>query len=134
MNRPRGLRPNLSMPCLYCEKRNRKSPRSGLYAQKYGYKSKSSLLFKRKVPAGFKVYDAATPYAESKTYSITADSITANSLVLSWEKALDDPTPQALLTYKVVQSTINNIGTLEGVLANGTTVMDWTADVSRMTS
>jgi len=43
---------------------------------------------------------------------------------------LDDASLQANIKYKVVQSSSDNIATLETALANGTAIMDWTADVS----
>ncbi|MDQ3231231.1 MAG: DUF1554 domain-containing protein [Pseudobdellovibrionaceae bacterium] len=82
------------------------------------------------VPSGFKAYDAEAPYTESKVYTLAAGTITATSLVLSWEKAVDDATSQTKIKYKVVQSATDNISTLETALANGSTIMDWTADVS----
>ncbi len=57
---------------------------------------------------------------------ITASSVTANSLVLSWTEGSDDTTLPGGLEYAVYQSATGNIGTVEECESNGTLIQNYT--------
>jgi hypothetical protein len=65
---------------------------------------------------------------------ITASAITSSSVTLSWTQATDNVTAQSSLQYKVVRSLSNNITTVATATANGTTVTDWTTNISTTTA
>lgn len=60
--------------------------------------------------------------------TITISSKTASAFTVNWEAATDDTTAAADLQYKLVYSTSNNLTTSADAEANGTIVMDWTAN------
>lgn len=60
--------------------------------------------------------------------AISFSSVTATGMTLSWGAATDSDTPQASLKYKTVYSASNNISTVTTAEANGTLLMDWTAN------
>lgn len=53
---------------------------------------------------------------------------TAVGFTLSWNAATDDNTAAADLLYKAVYSTVDNISNADDAEANGTTLLDWTAN------
>ena len=61
---------------------------------------------------------------------ITFTDIFSTSLTVNWTKASDLETAESLLQYKLVRSLSNNITTVSDAEANGTLVMDWTADTT----
>jgi len=52
------------------------------------------------------------------------------NLYLNWTKASDDKTDQALLEYKIVTSTSDNLTTPSRAESNGTVVQNWTTDIT----
>lgn len=64
------------------------------------------------------------------TGTITPSFETSNSMDLSWQIGNDDVTQSNFLQYKVVRSDSNNLSDINTVEANGTTVKDWTDDMS----
>ena len=60
--------------------------------------------------------------------TITAGTATSSTIDLSWTAATDTATAQTNLQYKVVRSASSNITSATDAEANGTTVMDWTAN------
>lgn len=54
----------------------------------------------------------------------------ATTMSMAWTMANDDVYPQATLQYKVVCSSANNIADATTAEANGTVVLDWTANVA----
>lgn len=60
---------------------------------------------------------------------IDISDVNGSSFSMSWTKATDNISGQADLVYKVVSSTSDNVDTAENAEANGTVVMDWTANV-----
>ncbi len=59
---------------------------------------------------------------------ITFSDVGHAAMSVSWGAAADDRTAEALLEYKLVRSASGNISTVDDAEANGTTVMNWTAD------
>lgn len=80
--------------------------------------------------------NSATAPTPGNSGTITASSVTDTSLTLSWEKASDGAatdeysTPEAKLQYKVIQSSSNNIDTVDNANANGTVVQNWSTDIN----
>jgi hypothetical protein len=62
--------------------------------------------------------------------TLTYSDVTASSIRVSWQKATDNVSAQAVLQYKVVSSLSNSIATVAQAEANGTVVMDWSTDVA----
>ena len=60
--------------------------------------------------------------------TITAGTATTSTIDLSWTAGSDNNTVAANLQYKVVRSASSNITSATDAEANGTTVMDWTAN------
>ncbi len=60
--------------------------------------------------------------------NITISDIQYDAFTISWAAATDDETNQEDLEYKLLRSNTANIDTLESCEANGTVVMDWTAN------
>lgn len=54
--------------------------------------------------------------------------MTTTSLTVNWGAATDSKTAQADLRYKLVMSTSNNIGDATAAEANGTLLLNWTAN------
>ncbi len=59
---------------------------------------------------------------------ISFTSVSTTGLTVNWGAASDDLTATANLRYKLVSSTSNNIADAATAEANGTLVMDWTAN------
>ncbi|MBC7419257.1 MAG: DUF1554 domain-containing protein [Bdellovibrio sp.] len=60
--------------------------------------------------------------------SIVVSSKTATAFTLTWPAATDDTTPVASLLYKAVYSTLNNLTDAASAQANGTIILNWTAN------
>ncbi|MBM7557065.1 FG-GAP repeat domain-containing protein [Halanaerobacter jeridensis] len=75
--------------------------------------------------------DIMPPQVDSTILAV--DNIEQNSIDLSWNSATDDTTSSEKLKYKLVQSTADNIGTVSEAESNGTTVIDWTANITSAT-
>lgn len=87
--------------------------------------------------AGY-IYSYSIDLTDADTYfplvlpdkTITTVSKTMTSIVVSWNKAIDNINSQSALQYEVRYSTSNNISTLANFESNGTIAMAYTADVS----
>lgn len=64
--------------------------------------------------------------------TISIESITKSSMVLTWSKATDNYTQQSGLRYEVRRSASNNIGTV-ATFKSGTIVKAFTSDISTVT-
>ncbi|MGZ3722760.1 MAG: DUF1554 domain-containing protein [Bdellovibrionales bacterium] len=71
-----------------------------------------------------------TPGGPSPGTAIAFSSVTTTGMTLTWGAATDAVTAQSNLQYKLVQSTSNNISSVSTAEANGTLVMDWTANTT----
>ncbi len=60
---------------------------------------------------------------------IAAGSVTANSLILYWEEALDASSKSGELLYAVYKSNASNISTVEECTANGILITDYTPGI-----
>ena len=58
----------------------------------------------------------------------------ATSVSFTWTKGSDNVTDPEKLVYRVVRSDSDNVADLDGALANGTIVQDWTADIASATA
>ncbi len=63
-----------------------------------------------------------TPPVQGNSGTITTSSVTTTSLTLDWTKATDDYTAATELTYRVYDSTTDNINTVANAEANGTEI------------
>lgn len=59
---------------------------------------------------------------------------TSNSIEITWTKATDDYTPQANIQYLLYFSPANNISTVPTILANGTVVGSFAANITNKTA
>jgi hypothetical protein len=64
---------------------------------------------------------------------ITPSDLSSSSIKLLWSRATDNITIQSDLRYRVYRSNTNNINTVVDAEANGTLVVDWTADLTSVT-
>jgi hypothetical protein len=67
--------------------------------------------------------------------AITVTGVTNSSLKLSWAKAADNSTPAVFLRYKVIQSTGDNLGTINDATTTGSgrsVIQDWVVDIAEM--
>lgn len=62
---------------------------------------------------------------------ITITQVTASFISISWVAASDDVTPYTSLQYKVVVSQLNNIVTPAAAEYYGTTVINWTSNLTK---
>ncbi len=65
---------------------------------------------------------------------LTVTGTDTTSLTLNWAAASDEMTPAAEIEYKVVQSLSDDIAGVNSAEANGTTVLDWSADTTTATA
>lgn len=72
----------------------------------------------------------ATPGGPVPGAAISYSSVTTTSMVVNWGAATDSVTNQVNLQYKLVRSSSNNIASVSTAEANGTLVMDWTANTT----
>ncbi|MBD3276015.1 MAG: DUF5050 domain-containing protein [Candidatus Marinimicrobia bacterium] len=63
---------------------------------------------------------------------ISITQVDTNSLTVNWGTATDEVTPAAEIQYKVVQSQSDNIAGVNSANANGSTVLDWSADTTEI--
>lgn len=63
---------------------------------------------------------------------LTFSDTTSNSTILSWTQAVDNVSVQSYLEYKIVQSELNNIDTVENAETNGTLVQDWVSNTANV--
>ncbi len=85
-------------------------------------------LYTKKQQATTATPDTTSPVA-GNSGTITAGSVSTNSLVLSWTAGSDNVTAQGDLQYAVYQSTSNNIDTVANCKANGTLIQAYTANL-----
>jgi hypothetical protein len=71
-----------------------------------------------------------TPPVAGDGGDISISNVTHNSMVLTWAAAADDETLEQYLQYMVVYSENEDIETVAGAETNGTTVKDWTANLT----
>jgi sugar lactone lactonase YvrE len=64
---------------------------------------------------------------------ISITQVDTNSLTVTWGTATDEVTPDADIEYKAVQSQSDNIAGVNSANANGSTVLDWSADTTEIT-
>lgn len=62
--------------------------------------------------------------------TITTASVSTTSLTLDWTKCTDTETAQADLEYRVYQSALNNIASVDDAEANGTPINAYTSDIA----
>lgn len=70
--------------------------------------------------------DSVAPTATS--YTIVASNLASASLTLTWTKATDNASAQTSLQYEVRRSASNNLGSVENIESNGTTVCNYSTD------
>ena len=75
-------------------------------------------------------YVDTTPPTAGGGGTITSGAVTANTASLSWTAGTDNVTVSENLEYKVVYSTSNNIDTMVNAVSNGSSSLDWTANVT----
>ena len=63
---------------------------------------------------------------------MTTDSITANSLTLTWVTGTDDTSFSSALEYRVYYSTSDNIDSVANIEANGTAINSYTSDIATL--
>ena len=78
----------------------------------------------------FKNTSSATTPPTVSPDTIIVSNLLFTTLTLGWTKATDEVTAQNLLEYSVYKSTTSNINTVADIIANGTKILDWTADVN----
>lgn len=72
--------------------------------------------------------DTTAPTVSDSTIGLT--DLGGGNVQVVWNAATDNITAQSSIVYKVVQSTANDVTTLSDAEANGTVVMDWTANTT----
>jgi hypothetical protein len=71
----------------------------------------------------------ATDHAPTPGTAVTFSNINPTSVTVTWGASSDDRTPAEKLSYKLVYSTSDNLGSVADAEANGTVALDWTANV-----
>lgn len=80
-----------------------------------------------------KIFQVAAPPLDPVPGSagvMATDNVDSTELDLLWTEATSSYFDQPELEYKVYRSTSNNITTIADMIANGTMVQDWTANIS----
>lgn len=72
-------------------------------------------------------YDEEAPTVATPDLTTTA---TANKVTIEWDAATDNRDDAEALQYKVFMSDTDNIGDSTDAEANGTVILDWTADIT----